>query len=302
MDALLYRLGLVLVAILQALPLSLVVRLGRAAGRMVGWIDYRHRRVARENLTAAFGREKSPTQIDALVREQFKRLGENYAAAVKTASMTAQELGDRLEIVGAEKVHPPGTRPTGRIGAIGHFGNFELYAHVGHRFPELQFATTYRSFDHPALDRLLLRLRQQTGCLYFERRTESQALRAALLGQPLILGLLADQHAGAGGAWLPFFGRPCSTNTAPAVLALRYKLPLHLAICYRTGCGRWRIEISEEIPTRLHGQRRSVEDIMLQINRAFEEAVRRDPANWFWVHRRWKAQPAAPRSETNPAS
>jgi hypothetical protein len=29
---------------------------------------------------------------------------------------------------------------------------------------------------------------------------------------------------------------------------------------------------------------------MLDVNRAFEAAVRRDPANWFWVHNRWKAR------------
>jgi KDO2-lipid IV(A) lauroyltransferase len=36
--------------------------------------------------------------------------------------------------------------------------------------------------------------------------------------------------------------------------------------------------------------------IMLDVNRAFEAAVRRDPANWFWVHNRWKArgQPGRP--------
>jgi KDO2-lipid IV(A) lauroyltransferase len=27
---------------------------------------------------------------------------------------------------------------------------------------------------------------------------------------------------------------------------------------------------------------------MREVNRSFEKAVRRDPANWFWVHRRWK--------------
>jgi lauroyl/myristoyl acyltransferase len=31
-----------------------------------------------------------------------------------------------------------------------------------------------------------------------------------------------------------------------------------------------------------------VADIMRDVNRAFENAVRRDPANWFWVHRKWK--------------
>ena len=28
---------------------------------------------------------------------------------------------------------------------------------------------------------------------------------------------------------------------------------------------------------------------MADVNRAFEAAILRDPANWFWVHRRWKA-------------
>jgi KDO2-lipid IV(A) lauroyltransferase len=28
---------------------------------------------------------------------------------------------------------------------------------------------------------------------------------------------------------------------------------------------------------------------MRDVNLAFEAAVRRDPANWFWVHNRWKA-------------
>ena len=35
-------------------------------------------------------------------------------------------------------------------------------------------------------------------------------------------------------------------------------------------------------------QARSTTDLMRDINRAFEVAVRHDPANWFWVHNRWK--------------
>jgi len=27
---------------------------------------------------------------------------------------------------------------------------------------------------------------------------------------------------------------------------------------------------------------------MRDVNHAFELAVKRDPANWFWVHNRWK--------------
>ena len=128
----------------------------------------------------------------------------------------------------------------------------------------------------------------------------------------LLLGLLADQHAGDSGLWLPFLGRECSTTPAPAVFALRYHCPLHTAICYRTALAHWRIEVGDEIPTRENGKPRTPEAIMRDINRAFEVAIRRDPANWFWVHRRWKApkakgkaqspKPKVPHAERQPTS
>ncbi len=113
-------------------------------------------------------------------------------------------------------------------------------------------------------------------------------MRATLHKGNLILGLLADQHSGDHGLRLPFLGHECTTSKAPAVFALRFHLPLHTAICFRTRLGHWRVEVGDEIPTHKGGQPRPPRDIMLDVNRAFEEAVRRDPANWFWVHKRWK--------------
>ena len=69
---------------------------------------------------------------------------------------------------------------------------------------------------------------------------------------------------------------------------------LHTAFCFRTELGKWRVEFGGEIPTAEDGVPRPVADIMLDVNRAFEAAVRRDPANWFWVHNRWKLPVAAP--------
>jgi KDO2-lipid IV(A) lauroyltransferase len=109
------------------------------------------------------------------------------------------------------------------------------------------------------------------------------------------LGLLSDQNAAKGGTLLPFFGYLCRTSAAPALLSLRYDSPLFAAICYREALGKWRVEVSPEIPTRLNGQARSKQEIMADVNAIFETAVRRDPANWFWVHNRWKGagQPAS---------
>ena len=115
------------------------------------------------------------------------------------------------------------------------------------------------------------------------------ALREVMKRTPIALGILADQHAGDRGLWLPFLGRECSCTSAPALFALRYHAVLTTLICFRTGLARWRVEVGGPISTREpDGTARSVEAVTVDINRAFEEAIRRDPANWFWVHRRWK--------------
>lgn len=299
--------------VLQALPLLWVAWIGRRAGGLAFWLDGRHRRVALRNLERCFGTEKSPAEIRALAREHFCRLGENYASAVKTAAMTWTELQPYVEFAHAERIPPlrDGVRARSCVVAIGHFGNFELYARFGQAFPGYQCATTYRALKQPWLNELMQGMRAKSGCLFFERRTESGALKAALAEKPLLLGLLADQHAGRSGVPVAFFGHLCSASAAPAVLALRYHCRLFTGFCYRVGLARWRIEPGEEIPTHAEGRARPVEEITADINRAFEAAVRRDPANWFWVHNRWKplksrtastpSAAAGERSETGPA-
>jgi len=288
MDTLIYWFARALITGIQALPLNFVARLGRWSGALAYRLDARHRRVALQNLTMCFSREKSPEEIRALARENFRRIGENFACAVKTAAMTFEALRPHVEFVGTERLPGKiaGQPPPNIVVAIGHFGNFELCARFGQFRPDYQCATTYRALKHPAFDRLLQQLRGRSGCLFFERRTDGPLLRAAMHRQGVILGFLTDQStAGFRG---PFLGHDCSTTLAPAVFALRYHCELYTGVCYRVASAKWRLELGEKIPAHENGKPRPSAEIMRDVNRALEDAVRRDPANWFWVHRRWK--------------
>jgi lauroyl/myristoyl acyltransferase len=289
-DKPLYLLARGLVALIQALPLRWVARLGRAGGGLAWWLDGRHRRVALHNLGLCFGNEKSRDDIRALARENFRCIGESYACAVKTASMTFEELQPRVQFVDERGIGPAATlrKHKNFVVAIGHFGNFELYARLNRFMPSYQFATTYRGLRPESINRLLQSLRERSGCLFFERRFDAGALKSAMSRGGIALGLLSDQRAGDGGLRLPFLGLDCSTSTAPAIFALRYDAALYTSFCFRVGLAKWRIEAGGEIPTHEDGRPRSSEAIMRDINGAFEKAVRRDPANWFWVHNRWK--------------
>lgn len=290
MDLLLYCFARGVIGLIQSLPLLWVARLGRIGGAITYRLDARHRRVALRNLQMCFGNEKPETELRAIAEENFRRIGENFACAAKTASMEFEDLRQHVEFVAPPTVMAP-SEPRSIVAAIGHFGNFELYARFGQFAPAFRSATTYRGLRQASLNRLLQCLRERSGCQFFERRSQGPALRVFMNQKGAILGLLSDQHAGDAGLRLPFLGHDCSTSAAPAIFALRYHCSLYTGICFRVGLAQWRIEAGEEIPVYENGEPRKTAEIMLDVNRAFEAAVRRDPANWFWVHNRWKPPP-----------
>lgn len=275
-----------LLGLIRCLPLVTVARLGRLLGGLACRVDRRHRRVAEENLAKAFPDWK-PTEVRAVALENFRRIGEAYASAIRTPGMDSNELLARIEFVGLEELLQDGTDRL--VVATGHFGSFDLLAHGQKRWPEWHLATTYRAQRFVPLNRALQRLRDLTGVQFIERHEAAHAITGLFSRGKAILALFSDQHGGGKGLWLPFMGHHCSCSPAPAVLSLRYKATLVMAICYRTGLARWRIEVGSVIPTHdENGQERSIESITRDLQQQYEIAVRRDPANWFWVHRRWK--------------
>ena len=277
--------------LIRLLPLKLVCFIGRQIGFVFYFIDTSHRKIAVNNLTNSLGNSHSKYEITSIAKENFRRLGEVYLSVLKTAHISLKNLSDILSVKGLEHLdlsqRNDGSNPSFMF-AIGHFGNFELYANAGLFAPEFDVGTTYRGFNQPWVEKLVTKIRNRSGCHYFDRRYEGKKLMSFMKRPNSITGLLADQNAGRSGIKLPFFGLPCSTNPAPAIFSLRYNLRLHCCLCRRVGLGRWELELGPEISTHTNGNARSVNDIMSDINATYEDYIREDPANWFWVHNRWK--------------
>ena len=292
-DTVIYIIACVIIWLTSVIPIKCLAWAGRQMGRLAWHIDRRHRLVATRNIVAAFP-ELDPDDCLNLAKENFHRLGETYACILKTGGMNAKQIKNVLTVEGYERIeeimmHDP---KANIILAIGHYGNFELFSWIVLGAPSAQIVTTYRAIRQPKLNKLLLQLRAASGCLYFERRTEGAQLKETMKRPHIMLGLLADQNAGEGGLWLPVFGRETSVSSAPAVFAQRYQCRLFPSACFRISAGHWKIELGEEIPVKENGQRRSTEAITRDIIEAQEKTIRCDPANWFWVHNRWKPRQA----------
>ena len=98
---LVYHLLMGIVRLLQALPVRFVAGAGRVVGSIVHLLDGRHRWLAHENLRRCFP-EMSDAKRTQVVREHFRRLGENFAAAIPTAGMSNAEIAAE---VGMSKQH-----------------------------------------------------------------------------------------------------------------------------------------------------------------------------------------------------
>ena len=89
------------------------------------------------------------------------------------------------------------------------------------------------------------------------------------------------------GLWIDFFGKPTSTTSVPARLALRTGAALIPAYCLREASGQYRICIKPEVPIE-GGPQDAEKATTSQLNRLLEKEFLEHPEQWIWNHRRWK--------------
>jgi KDO2-lipid IV(A) lauroyltransferase len=111
------------------------------------------------------------------------------------------------------------------------------------------------------------------------------------------VGIVVDQNVQAkDGIFVRFFGRPASTTTVAAALALKTGCPIVPARCVLRGDGRYRMVYGPAVEWSSSGRR--VEDVARltqDIASIIEGWVRETPEQWLWLHRRWKTTPLSSR-------
>lgn len=283
MDRIAFALYRAISALLCALPLTAVFRLGWALGSLAYWVAPPYRRLVLHNLTIAFGREKSPAELRALARKHFATLGANIFSNVKLPTLSKEELLKVVTVEGLETMHAGNIVGGGFVMVISHLGSWEMFAQLSPIIFGCKVGTIFQALSNPHIDAEVRRDRARLGLELFERK-EGFVKACQFMRTGGAVGVLVDQHAGDAGLWCPFFNRLASTSTLAATLALRTDAWLVPAAVYTDGVARWRCAILGQ--TKPDGE--DADTITVRINAMLEDQIRRQPADWFWVHNRWK--------------
>lgn len=282
------------------LPSSMAYSIGEGLGEILYRVDRKHRLIAQENLRLAFDGELSSREIAELVRSTFINLGRTVVETCRILKIDRENFRQFIQIEGYEHFQEAKRRGKGIIYITAHLGSWELLPLASALMGEPLSIVT-RPLDNPYLDRAITRLRTAWGTRVLPKKLVMPALMQTLFHGESI-GILIDQNiTWKEGVFVDFFGRPACTALAPALLALRTDASVLPAAIVRCGRDRHTVLVEKEIPLIRTGRLKA--DVIANtasFTKAIEGLVRKEPSQWFWVHRRWKTQPRIECSTPNP--
>jgi KDO2-lipid IV(A) lauroyltransferase len=237
-----------------------------------------------------------------IARRVFQNLGRSFADLCRLPRLTDAELAGRIRMEGYEHVREARARGRGIIVVTAHLGAWELLPAMSGILGD-PIHVVVRPMDNLTIDRALAAIRSRGGNGIIRKQDllrRGMGLKVLKAGGTL--GIMIDQNiTWREGVFVEFFGRTANTAFAPALLALRSGAAVIPAAIFREGPGRHRIVVEKPMELARSGDlRRDLQENTARFTQAIEAFIRRSPADWFWVHRRWKTQPLGPESASAP--
>lgn len=289
------------ICVVQALPRPTCERWAR---RLASFLAHRvriRREVVRENLQTAFPEASQPTRR-AIARGMWEHLLLMVVEIAHANRVIHRTTWRRhLRIHGMEEMVRMLWLERPKVILSGHYGNFELAAYLFGLFGFRIFSVA-RELDNPLLDRFVTRFRESRGQRILPKKGSAPDV-ALVLEEHGAIGLLGDQAAGPKGCWVDFFGRPASVHKAIGVFALSSAAPVLVCSATRRG-GLFDFDLRLEgvaDPNLGRPETADIQALSQWYTGILEQAIRREPSQYWWVHRRWRARPAKARVKRSAA-
>lgn len=202
--------------------------------------------------------------------------------------MKRQELINAVECLNPELIIEKYNEGKGVILLSSHFGNWEFIAISVALQINIPFSVIVKPLRNPYVYDWMNRARTKFGNeivpLGISIRKTYQTLK-----EKKIVAMVADQRGPQEGVRVKFFGREVSVYTGPAALALKTGSPIIFGVPVRQKNYKYHtilVEISQnDLPDSYEEK---IKEISQRHTAYLEKIIRENPAQWLWMHDRWK--------------
>jgi KDO2-lipid IV(A) lauroyltransferase len=273
--------------LLHWLPLSWLAWLGRGLGRLVWRLVRSRRLVALRNLELCMP-ELSAAQREAIAREHFALLGRSLTERGLLWHASREQLKQMIHVEGDARLPEHSDQPV--MWLAPHFIGLDIAGLAVQLFQSRPVVSMYQMQSNPVFEEAVLRgrLRFGNGKLFSRWDGARSVIRAVREGHHFFN--LPDMDFGAkDAAFVPFFGVPAATLLAPSRMAKALGMVVQPVVTevLPGGLG-YRVRFLE--PWHDFPSDDALADTA-RMNRWIEDEVRRMPAQYLWVHKRFKTRP-----------
>ena len=286
-----YAVVMTIRTVVRVLPRRVSLSFGTAVGGIFYLLHGRRRELAMSNLRMTFP-NRTDFECRTILRASFAQLGRHCIDFLNFDAMEADEMFKLVEFEGEKYVENAIAQGRGVMYFAGHFGAWELQIMV-HAFRFQRIVMVARTLDNPLLETLIERIRTRVGTQVLSRRGAVRGLLRALKNGGSV-GLMVDQHIQDRSAvQVNYLGRPASTTSTIASLALRSGAPIIPVFAMPLPGGRYRMVYEKPIEVPCEEDDDRVRTYTQRCTDRLEARVLRDPYLWLWMHRRWRGTTAS---------
>ncbi len=281
------RVALAFLWLLHGLPVPAQAVLGRALGALLHALAGARRRIATRNIELCLP-ELDAAARERLVREHFRWLGRSIVERGLLWYAPRERIERLIEVEGDVHLAERSDAPV--MWLVPHFMALEVAAAAVQLFQKRRGATIYQAQSNPVFDAAVRKGRQRFGgSELFTRQESAKPLIRAIRQQGLGFFNLPDMDFGIkDAAFVPFFGVPAATLLAPSRMARMLGMTVQPVIAEMLDAGGWRVRFLPPLPNWPSDD--ALADT-LHMNRWIEAQIRRCPAQYLWVHKRFKTRP-----------
>jgi KDO2-lipid IV(A) lauroyltransferase len=267
---------------------QLPVRANQALGRGLGHLLYRvaksRRRVAERNIELCFP-EYSPQKRAETVKGVVLGCGMSITESAMALWGSDKKLRDRYTLEGLEHIEKAQAQGKGVLLAGCHFTTIDISGRI--MSFHISADVVYREDNNPVMSWAIARARARVNNDAIHRHDMRKLIRNLRKGH--IVWYAPDQDYGKHRSiFAPFFGIEAATVPGTSKLARLTDCAVIPFAHYREEGGRYRLVVHpplENFPT--DDERADA----TQVNAKIEEMIRVEPAEYMWVHRRFKSRP-----------
>ena len=276
----------VLLRLLARLPLPLLYGVGAFAYFVAFHVLRWHRPLAVRNLANAFP-EKSPQERARILKQSYWNLGQTLGEAFWGFGASAAELRRRVVIENTEPVLRFASEKRSVILLTAHMCNWEWLLQAGGAELGFPIDVVYKPIRLASVDDFFREARSRFGGKPIPiERFAFELLRRA--GEARAYALVADQTPvrNADKHWTWFLNQDTAFFTGAEKIARFLDAPVVYVAMRRVHRGHYtaQIHVLAEPPYEVDPEPPIIE----RYARKLEEEIRANPADWLWVHKKWK--------------